>query len=236
MEVQLFYTYIHYILYMANLALVIFCLVIEVVEASCQLADRYFAVSLPSQSGGRRRGHVLTCQSDAQHHLKAVPGSRFKVFHNYQAARQYADTPAELFTSPSITNHSTLARPREDTDAYNSVPQREINIFKAAVLRGDATKVSVMLWNNPKYMVNSFDVPTHMHPRLRYNALHEACTRGQDVVVRLLLQIISGLEIWRRINRDMTEDALCRRRHRYIDMLLNGRETGRGGDTTSFCF
>lgn len=49
---------------------------------------------------------------------------------------------------------------RRDVDPFPNVSQRDLNELRCAIDRGDIDRISEMVWNNPRHLVNESDFPT----------------------------------------------------------------------------
>ncbi|PAA56031.1 hypothetical protein BOX15_Mlig017530g1 [Macrostomum lignano] len=195
-------------------------------------------VAASGSEAWRERLLLFPSSGEALAKLKEHRNARYKVFNSYPEAKQFASSTVEQLTPKRPAkaggaqqpggSTDRLATAVQDTDSFKSVTQVQLNQLKAAIISGDLSTVSALVWNNPKHLVTDCDAPTLLMPRFRYNCLHQAALRNQSAVIKLLLAILSGDEFWRRLNADTGAELRRCRRNRLLDLYLNGREMALG--------
>ncbi|VDN14029.1 unnamed protein product [Dibothriocephalus latus] len=181
------------------------------------LASRFYAVAVPKNSP---RAGVFSSISDANKYLKAVKGSRLKVFSSFDAANSFAmSTVAENLHEPT-TAVSGEACP------FPTLKQEELLKFRRLIETSQPSVIRSLVYENPLWLITNCDTPSILQVRFRYNAFHVAALSGRADIIQVILSILESDEFWSKLRPSADTLTVDDRRNRLLDLYFNSPEVG----------
>jgi hypothetical protein len=104
---------------------------------------------------------------------------------------------------------------------FPSLKENLLTRFRRAIESGNMAYVSECVDNNPKYLINSCEIPVILFAGNRYNAVHCACKTNQVSVLRYILDHIADESYVNRLFEDRNTFTSSARCHHLLDFYLN---------------
>ncbi|VDL94205.1 unnamed protein product [Schistocephalus solidus] len=185
------------------------------------LASRFYAVAVPRNSP---RAGVFSSISDANKYLKAVRGSRLKIFSSFDAASSFASsTVAENLSEPTTTISA-------DTSPFPTLKQEELLRFRRLIETSQPSVIQSLVDENPLWLITNCDTPSILQVRIdvrfRYNAFHVAALSGRADIIEVILSILESDGFWSRLRPSADALTVDYRRNRLLDLYFNSPEIG----------
>ncbi|KAL7061603.1 hypothetical protein AAHC03_01912 [Spirometra sp. Aus1] len=181
------------------------------------LASRFYAVAVPKDSP---RAGVFSSISDANKYLKAVKGSRLKIFCSFDEASSFATS-----TVPENQPGPTTAVSNESCP-FPTLKQEDLLRFRRLIETSQISVIQSLVDDNPLWLITNCDTPSILQVRFRYNAFHVAALSGRADAIQAILSILESNEFWSRLRPSADALTVDDRRNRLLDLYFNSPEIG----------
>lgn len=154
----------------------------------------YYAIYLPYKEAELSIKSFYNDKEEALKVLKSHKEARLKAFRtSEEAVYFYLNGPAEPVPQAapkSPTNSSPSSKFKLEKTPFKVPKSQELVAFRKNIEKNELDMVRNIIQLNPRYLVNSGDMPTILKEGPRYNALHVAAMEGNTDMCRLILETI----------------------------------------------
>lgn len=151
----------------------------------------YISSKTEDQEENNKSSYVFSSMDEALKVLKSHKDGRLKTFYNSEDAINYAQTGYECTQVKYLDLKSPSAT--AEKAAFRAPTKHELIQFRKAIEDDKYDKVKNMIWDNPRYLINSGDTPTSLKDGYRYNALHICAIHKKANIAELILTTISNI-------------------------------------------
>ncbi|BFZ15306.1 hypothetical protein BsWGS_18345 [Bradybaena similaris] len=189
---------------------------------SC-LNKTHYVVCIPNSN------NPITILSDFQDVQKLMKGNknhspRMFLFQTLAEAETFAHshTASEVCQGATIKSHYPQEKAEveiTELKLFPSLTTPQLNEFRIFLEKGNIGAATQCILANPRFLIQSIDVPTIVKEGPRYNALHASVIAGQLESCRLVMEMISDVEYLKRLYD--TQEKAEENSRRLIDLYLN---------------
>nr|XP_039252121.1 ankyrin repeat and LEM domain-containing protein 2-like [Styela clava] len=154
--------------------------------------------------------------------IKEHKTARFKVFDDYEKAKEYSLNGMEEQRRSSSEIKSSNST--EDIgNKFPSLKQEDLNVLMRYIENGQLEDVRKLIWSNPKYLISSADGPVVLKASARYNALHIAAKSNKPEICSEILAVLENSEFHELMFPNSSDEKSERMNH-ILDLYLNTPE------------
>eukprot|EP00794_Sanderia_malayensis_P003429 gene3429-3922_t len=168
---------------------------------------------------------VCTSLDQVLEELKSLKGARFKTFTSKNEAERFSLSGHDEEPNTSLNSSS---QPSEPVIPFKTPTTQELTIFRRKVELGNLDSVKLAIYNNPKYLVSSEELPVILQVSSRYNAMHVAVKKNQLEICKMIVDILDDDVFWKSMKfSNGNEGRLFEaRKTRMLDYYVNCPDKG----------